>query len=155
MLSTRRESGRQEAMDHLPCPEGWQRARVNTAAAGLQLNDVVLAALAREGYPERDLFAIRLSLEEAIINGIKHGNGYDPAKWVQVTYRITPEQFVAEVEDQGPGFDPHDVPDPLDPENLERASGRGLLLMRMYMTWVRYNDRGNGVTLCKRRSDAR
>ena len=55
-------------------------------------------------------------------------------------------------EDEGPGFDPHQVPDPLAPENLEKSSGRGLLLMRTYMTWIRYNECGNQVTLCKQRS---
>jgi anti-sigma regulatory factor (Ser/Thr protein kinase) len=55
------------------------------------------------------------------------------------------------VADEGPGFDPHDVPDPTDPANLERESGRGLLLMRTFMDHVQYNDAGNEVTLVKRR----
>ena len=59
-----------------------------------------------------------------------------------------------EVEDEGRGFDPSHVPDPTLPENLERPNGRGLLLMRRSMTWVRYTGRGNRVTLCKRRSSA-
>ena len=50
------------------------------------------------------------------------------------------------------GFNPDDLPDPLDPENLERPSGRGVFLIRHYMTWVRYNPRGNCVTLCKGKS---
>ena len=56
-----------------------------------------------------------------------------------------------EVKDEGKGFDPQRVPDPLAPVNLERPGGRGVLLMRHYMTWVRYNRRGNRVMLCKRR----
>ncbi|HEY1379785.1 MAG TPA: ATP-binding protein [Gemmataceae bacterium] len=52
--------------------------------------------------------------------------------------------------DEGPGFDPATLPDPLDPANLERASGRGLLLIRTFMTEVRHNDRGNEITLVLR-----
>ncbi len=116
----------------------------------------VLSALCQEltaaGYAEKDVFAVRLALDEAIVNGIKHGNRGDPGKFVCVRYEITPDSLRVEVEDQGEGFDPNLVPDPLAPENLERSSGRGLFLMRAYMTWVRYSERGNAVTLCKYRS---
>ena len=60
--------------------------------------------------------------------------------------------ILVKVEDQGPGFDPGQVADPLAPENLGRESGRGLLLMRSFLTCVRHNERGNRVTLCQRRS---
>ena len=59
-----------------------------------------------------------------------------------------------EVRDEGMGFDPLKVPDPLAPENLERSSGRGLLLIRSYMTSIRFNKRGNCVRLCKERTRA-
>jgi serine/threonine-protein kinase RsbW len=59
---------------------------------------------------------------------------------------------LAEVEDEGPGFNPAVVPDPTLPENLEQTGGRGLLLMRHYMSWVHYSERGNHVTLGKCRS---
>jgi anti-sigma regulatory factor (Ser/Thr protein kinase) len=55
------------------------------------------------------------------------------------------------VEDEGPGFDPALVPDPLGPENLERPSGRGLLIMRTYLSGVCHNERGNTICLCKHR----
>jgi serine/threonine-protein kinase RsbW len=62
------------------------------------------------------------------------------------------ERVLAEVQDQGAGFDPRQVPDPLAPENRDRPRGRGLLLMRSYLSWVRFNRRGNGVRLCRRGS---
>jgi serine/threonine-protein kinase RsbW len=65
---------------------------------------------------------------------------------------VTAERVLAEVEDEGPGVDPKSVPDPRDPENLERPGGRGLLLMRHYMSSVHYSGRGNVVTLCQYRS---
>jgi serine/threonine-protein kinase RsbW len=114
--------------------------------------DRVAAAMGAEGFPARDVFAVRLSLEEALVNALKHGHGDDPAREVRVRYRVTSEQALVEVEDQGPGFDPDGVPDPLSEEGLARPSGRGLLLMRHYLSWVRHNDRGNCVTLCKCRS---
>jgi serine/threonine-protein kinase RsbW len=104
------------------------------------------------GYAARDVFAMHLALEEAVINAIKHGHLGDTTKTVRVSYCVDPEQALVNVEDEGPGFDPDDVADPLDPENFERGTGRGLLLMRSYLTWIKYNERGNGVSLCKSRS---
>lgn len=110
------------------------------------------ALLSVAGFSERDLFSVRLSLEEAIINSIKHGHRGDPSKAVSVRYCVTEQQLLVEIEDQGPGFNPDQVPDPRTPENLERPFGRGVFLMRHYMTWVRFNDQGNCVTLCKSRT---
>jgi serine/threonine-protein kinase RsbW len=93
-----------------------------------------------------------LALEEAIVNGIKHGNQNDRTKRVRVRYQVKAGWVLGEVEDQGQGFDPNQVPDPLALENLDQTSGRGLLLMRSYMTWIRHNPHGNQVTLCKYRS---
>jgi serine/threonine-protein kinase RsbW len=71
---------------------------------------------------------------------------------VRVRYQVNAEQFLVEIEDEGPGFDPEGVADPLAPENLERPGGRGVFLMRHYMTWVSFNERGNCVTMCRRRT---
>jgi len=114
--------------------------------------DPVAGAMTRLGYPGKDIFAVRLGLEEALVNAVKHGNGNDPGKQVRVRYRVTPEEVVAEVEDEGQGFDPAGVADPTSPERLELPGGRGLHLMRRCLSSVRYNERGNAVTLCKRRS---
>jgi serine/threonine-protein kinase RsbW len=104
------------------------------------------------GYGPGDLFTVRLALGEALANALKHGNGGDSTKQVRVNYGITPERVFAEVEDEGSGFDPAAVPDPRARENLERLGGRGLLLMRLYLSWVSYRGRGNRVLLCKDRS---
>lgn len=114
-----------------------------------QLNDAigpVIAAMLDQGYTHRDMFAMRLALEEAIVNAVKHGNACDPAKEVRVRFQVTRDEALAEVEDEGPGFNPDAVKDPLATENLERPCGRGLLLMQHYMTYVRYSERGNVVT---------
>ncbi len=109
----------------------------------------ILQEMAAAGFSEHEQFGVRLSLEEAIVNGIKHGNREDPAKFVELIFSVTGQQVHTEIEDQGPGFNPQILPDPLAPENLERPGGRGVFLMRHYMTTVHYNDRGNRVTLCK------
>lgn len=114
----------------------------------------VLETLSQFGYSESDAFAIHLSLEEALVNAVKHGHRGDPTKHVRFRYDINEERFLCEVEDEGPGFDPAAVADPLDPANLERDGGRGLFLMRHHMNAVCHNAAGNCVTLCKRRAPA-
>jgi serine/threonine-protein kinase RsbW len=99
--------------------------------------------------PDRDVFCIKLALEEALVNAIKHGNQFDRSKKVYVSYRLLDDRFEVAVSDDGPGFDPSDVPDPTAVENLERPCGRGLMLMRHYMSEVAYNSRGNGVTMSR------
>ena len=96
-----------------------------------------------------EVFSIKLALEEALINAIKHGNQMDRAKKVRVLYRVLPYHFEVEVKDEGPGFDPSDVPDPTAVENLERPCGRGLMLMRHYMTEVEYRRGGSSVVMSK------
>jgi serine/threonine-protein kinase RsbW len=116
------------------------------------LLDQVEAAMTELGYPPRDVMGLRLALQEAILNALRHGNGGDPAKRAVVRYAVGPEEVLAEVEDEGPGFDPERVPDPTAPQNRDKECGRGLLLMRHFTTWVRFHDRGNRVTLYKRRT---
>jgi serine/threonine-protein kinase RsbW len=108
--------------------------------------------MAAAEYPGRDVFGVQLALEEALVNAVKHGNGGDPARSVCVGYRVTDRRVLAEVQDEGPGFDPRQIPDPTASENLDRPCGRGVLLMQHYMTWVRYHVPCNRVTLCKERS---
>jgi serine/threonine-protein kinase RsbW len=97
----------------------------------------------------KEIFSIKLALEEALINAIKHGNQMDLTKQVRVLYRVAPGFFEVRVFDEGIGFDPGDVPDPTAVENLERPCGRGLMLMRHYMTEVCYSSSGNCVAMTK------
>src|SRR5438270_13516434 len=109
-------------------------------------------ALQQVQFDEHDIFAIKLALEEALVNAIKHGNQMDPAKKVHVACRVHSDHFEVQITDEGPGFDPEEVPDPTAPENLERPCGRGLLLMRHYMNEVNYADRGRSVIMSKLRN---
>jgi serine/threonine-protein kinase RsbW len=122
---------------------------LSIAAEVVPLLDQVEAAMIELSYSPRTCWELRLILEEAIVNGLKHGNSGDLSKQVRVRYLVRPEAVFVDVEDDGPGFDPSAVADPTAPENLERPCGRGLLLMRHYATWLRYHGRGNRLSLCK------
>jgi serine/threonine-protein kinase RsbW len=98
---------------------------------------------------DKDIFGIRLALEEALVNAIKHGNQMDRSKQVHISYRLLVDRVEICITDEGTGFDPADVPDPTAIENLERPCGRGLMLMRHYMSEVVYNDQGNSVSMAK------
>jgi serine/threonine-protein kinase RsbW len=117
-----------------------------------RLLEAIPAEMANHGYSETDQFRVHLALEEAIINAHKHGNQRDWSKSITVRYYISAVGVAVQVEDEGSGFDPQSVPDPLAPENLERPSGRGLLLMRSYLSGVCHNEPGNCICLCKHRS---
>ncbi|MEM9295158.1 MAG: ATP-binding protein [Planctomycetota bacterium] len=113
----------------------------------------VLVAVAQSledaGFPPDDRFAVRLALDEAITNAVKHGNGQDSGKTVTVEWSVAGGTLDISVEDQGPGFDPADVPDPTLDENLSRPSGRGVMLIQAYMDKVEFNDRGNRVRMTR------
>lgn len=124
-----------------------------------------------------DRVRVAVAIEEALVNAIVHGNLEIPSelrdrgddsyeesiasrirrppyqeRGVRLTAAFTAEEATILIQDEGPGFDPEDVPDPTDPENLVKPYGRGLLLMRTFMDDVRYNDAGNEVTMVKRRA---
>jgi serine/threonine-protein kinase RsbW len=130
-------------------PGNLVEARLRTSAEVVPLLDRVVGLLEGLGYSAKEVFGVRLALEEAAVNGLKHGNADDPSRSVWVRYRADAAEVWLEVEDEGPGFDPGEVPDPLAPENLENPSGRGLFLMRTYMSSVEYNARGNRVRMRK------
>ncbi len=114
-----------------------------------QVEDEILGTCQRHAFSESDLFAIKLALEEALVNAVKHGNQLDVAKIVKVNYHVSDARADITIEDQGCGFNPATLPNPTDDENLEMCSGRGILLMRAYMTSVVFNPKGNRVTLDK------
>ncbi len=112
----------------------------------------IARSMALSGFPRRDVLAVRVSLEEAVLNSFKHAYHGLLGQTVIIRHLISGDQILLEVQDQGCGFNPDLVPDPTLPENWERDSGRGILMMRAYMDLVAYNDQGNCVTLYKRSS---
>ena len=111
------------------------------------LQRAVVDGIRHAGYDEASTFAVRLALEEAVANAFRHGNGEDPEKVVTVEFKISDEKVWIAVEDEGCGFDPDAVPDPTEEANLEIPSGRGIMLMRAYMTDVSIVAPGHRVEM--------
>ncbi len=124
-------------------------------AEARRLQDDIEHQLRSHAYSDHEIFSIKLAVEEALVNAIKHGNRMDPAKRVRVAYRVNAQRFDIHIADEGPGFDPADVPDPTQAENLERPCGRGLMLMRHYMSEVVFTERGSTVSMSKLRNGSR
>src|SRR5918912_230063 len=102
--------------------------------------------------PERsNLF---VALDEAFVNAVRHGNRNDPRKLVRITAELSSKEARFTVEDEGEGFDVQEIPDPRDPSNLFKTSGRGVLLIYNIMDEVEYNERGNRLTMVKRPEDS-
>ena len=91
-----------------------------------------------------------VALDEAFVNAVKHGNKYDTTKLVRITTEVSKDEARFTIEDEGEGFDVNSIPDPLDPENLFKTSGRGVLFIYNIMDEVVYNERGNRLTMVKR-----
>ena len=109
----------------------------------------ILRAVRSSGFREDHAFAIKLALEEALTNAIKHGNRNDTSKTITIQYTIDQTRVEIIVTDQGSGFKPGEVPDPTTDENIQRPCGRGILLIRAYMNEVAYNETGNQVRMVK------
>jgi serine/threonine-protein kinase RsbW len=91
-----------------------------------------------------------VALDEAFVNAIKHGNKFDAHKLIRITAEVSKVEARFTIEDEGEGFDVDSIPDPCDPENLFKTSGRGVLFIYNIMDEVQYNDRGNRLTMVKK-----
>lgn len=120
--------------------------------AHLPLLEEILQHLERLGWNGRDFFGIQMALEESLTNAIRHGNRFDESKRVHVECKLGSEKFWLRVTDEGPGFQVQAVPDCTCDENLECPGGRGVALIKAYMTHVEYNACGNCVTMEKSRT---
>jgi serine/threonine-protein kinase RsbW len=96
-------------------------------------------------------FRLRVVLSEALSNAIVRGNCEDCNKWVDVRAELGPEIISVYVTDEGPGFDPSTIPEPIRPEQLDEASGRGLFLIRKLVDAVQFNTQGNSICMILRR----
>ena len=120
--------------------------------AARKVHKRVLKAVETHQYHQACTFAIRLALEEGLNNAIKHGNRFSPDKRVEVLFEVDKKRAMITITDQGDGFDPVAVPDPTTDENLQKPTGRGIMLMHAYMDKVEFNDRGNQLCMVKNNS---
>jgi serine/threonine-protein kinase RsbW len=100
----------------------------------------------RAGWPSDEDYLLVTALREAVANAIRHGNRQDPKLLVRLEYAVRDSTVTVCVEDEGTGFDPSDVPDPTDPENLLRPNGRGIFYMRQFMSRVEFRSTPSGGT---------
>jgi serine/threonine-protein kinase RsbW len=110
-------------------------------------------SLQRLDFDEDSRYWIGIAVREAVANAIKHGNRQDPDKQVEVQLYVEAGHLVIRVRDQGEGFDPRGVANPLDPENLLKPDGRGIFYMNRFMDAIEYDfgpEGGTVVTLRKR-----
>jgi len=114
----------------------------------------LLRMLSNSRFATEEVFAIRLAVEEALLNAVIHGNQLNPAKEVHITFTIEANDFTIRIQDEGSGFNPDSVLDPSSTPNADNLSGRGLLLMRYFMDAVRFNAKANVVTLTRRHRSA-
>ena len=97
---------------------------------------------------EDDIYGnIMVAVTESVNNAIRHGNKFDKDKNVYLTLQVEENQLTFEIEDEGPGFDFENLPDPTSPENLENPGGRGIFLMRNLCDQVNFEENGKKVQL--------
>lgn len=120
---------------------------------GRDVQERIMQAVERHHFTENAAFAIKLALDEAMINAIKHGNKLDPRKRVRIEVEVSDSQADIVVHDQGEGFLREEVPDPTLEENLEKAGGRGILLIEAYMTRAEWSDHGRRLHMTRRNDD--
>lgn len=97
-------------------------------------------------------FRLRVVLSEALSNAILRGNCEDRSKWVEVRAELVPDSIRVSVTDEGSGFDPSTIPEPLQPDRLDEARGRGLFIIRQLVDAVQFNAQGNSICMILRRS---
>lgn len=107
----------------------------------------------RAGFDEDAASQIAMVTREAAVNAVIHGNRYDPAKYVKVSFEMSPDSFKILIADEGAGLDADHLPDPIAPENLLKTSGRGIFLMRAIMDEVHFHmlTPGTEIEMVKRR----
>jgi len=106
--------------------------------------------VARLGVIKPEQSNLFIALDEAFVNAVKHGNRNDPRKLVRIIAELSPKEARFTIEDEGEGFKVSEIPDPRDPANLFKTSGRGVLLIYNIMDEVEYNERGNRLTMVMR-----
>jgi serine/threonine-protein kinase RsbW len=103
----------------------------------------------KSGLGDDFISSIDLAVRESVANAVKHGNKFDESKIVEIRLSKDDGTFEMSVRDHGAGFDPEEIPDPTDPENLLKASGRGILFMRAFMDEVEWTNAEGGGTIVR------
>lgn len=109
------------------------------------VQNMVQKMLEKSNVVEDEVFWVSLSVREAVINSIKHGNHFDPAKYVDFAISMHGQRFQVQIQDEGDGFEIETIPNPLDEENLLKPSGRGIFYIRSFMDRVAFRRTRSGM----------
>ena len=112
--------------------------------------EYLLDRVAKLGLIQIEQSNLFVALDEAFVNAVKHGNRNDASKLLRVTAELSVREAIFTIEDEGDGFDVREIPDPRDPANLFKSSGRGVLLIYNIMDEVEYSERGTRLKMVKR-----
>ncbi len=112
--------------------------------------EYLLDRVAKLGLIKIEQSNLFVALDEAFVNAVRHGNRNDPSKLLRVTAELSAHEAIFTVEDEGDGFDVREIPDPRDPANLFKSSGRGVLLIYNIMDEVEYSEGGTRLKMVKR-----
>jgi serine/threonine-protein kinase RsbW len=122
-------------------------------ASRFEMLDVAQAVLAQVctivGFEEETCHYLAVAVRESVVNAIRHGNKEDESKRVEILFTLHEKSLEVQVKDQGEGFQPEEIPDPLAPENLLKAYGRGIFFMRQFMDEVSYSFPTRGGTVVR------
>lgn len=117
--------------------------------------DYLMKRVEKLGVVKAEQSNLFIALDEAFVNAVKHGNKFDSQKLIRITAEVSRHEARFTIEDEGEGFDVNAIPDPRNPENLFKTSGRGVLFIYNIMDEVKYNERGNRLTMVKRSDNKR
>lgn len=133
----------------------WRRETTipSDTSIGSDLVNGLLEAMGERGWTPTEMFRVQLAYEEAIVNAIRHGNRFADDKTVDVIMQCDGEEILIQITDMGKGFDPNTIPDPREEDRLEIPGGRGVMLIHELMSQVCYNEKGNQVTMRKKRGE--
>lgn len=133
----------------------WEKVWLlpSVSGSGEDAVETICSELESRNWSDADVFALRLALSEALQNAVEHGNHRAADKSVHLTGKIFDDYVLIEVGDEGAGFKTEDAPDPTLEENIGKISGRGLFLIRNFMTNVWHNEAGNIIYMKKKHSE--
>lgn len=112
-----------------------------------RIEELIHKVFHQYGLDQEQFGNVLVALTEAANNAILHGNSCNPQKKVHIAYRVERPMLFFDVIDEGPGFNPDSLPDPTDPEFIDKPNGRGVFLMRRLADMVEFEDNGSHVRL--------
>lgn len=125
-----------------------KKLMIGSEISNMRIVEKVIDEISVElGVKEEMYGKILVSSMEAVKNAIVHGNKADIKKYVKIEFLCKKRELFVSVEDEGNGFRPHEIPDPTSPENIENISGRGVFLMSKLADSIKFNEKGNRVTM--------